>query len=125
MDKKEEISMNWLMKLTHHLCKENFKIIDAQTVAKGQDAADMLVVNFLAQFIGNILHRRLNERPNNLHDKEELIQYTQNNFADMKLKLQNAVASGFENAMMNYTGKPVEYYCHVTPVGPAVNKLPL
>jgi hypothetical protein len=125
MEHNNSLDLNWVLKHSGYLVKECMKVIDGQTAAKGKDAGESLTINFIAMFIGTILHRSLVTRPAGLFDKDEIYEYTQNNFAITKGKIQDAVAHGFQGAMQSFSGKQVEYYCQVRPVGDPVNRLPV
>jgi len=106
------------------LVKETYKIIDGH--AKDTGAGRSMAIMFLARFAGTVLYRSLTEEPPaTVVGKENIAQYTITNFAKTKLLVQEAVSAAFSGAMNTYTGQPIEYYCQVKPVGPALNKEPI
>lgn len=83
-----------------------------------------LSMTFLASFIGSIVYAVLKEKPVKSKDMKDALDFTANNFLELKIGMQNAMAAGFQGAMQEYSGKSVEYYCQVKTVPEPVNKQP-
>lgn len=81
-------------------------------------------MRFLAAFLTTALVKVLKERPADTRSPEQVYKFVANNFAEMKTKVQVAVAASFESAMSHHTGRSVEYFCRVSPVPESVNKEP-
>jgi flagellar motor component MotA len=103
------------------LVTETYKLIDAQ----GNALSGKIAVMFLARFTGMLIYRSLAApAPDSCKTKEEKYNFTSQNFAKVKQATQEAIAAAFSGAMHTFVGKPMEYYCLIKPVGPAVNKEP-
>lgn len=102
------------------LVTETYKLIDAQGPTSSK-----IAVLFVARFVGMLVYRSLvAPAPDSCQTKEDKSNFTLQNFAKVKSAVQEAIAAAFSGAMHTYVGKPMEYYCQVKPVGPAVNKEP-
>ena len=88
----------------------------------GMRTADNATASFLATFIGVMVKRRLN-RPNPLKlPAEKQCNLVMSDYNDFKIKIQNSIALGFQDAMSQWSGKSVEFYCQIKPVPEPINK---
>lgn len=118
---------DWRAEFTKWLVQSTFVMME-DTVKKSKGTPINLAeiqVNFLATYIGSLLYVALTEEPNKSvlkrADREE---FTIDNFAYMKTKIQEAVAAAFTSAMRAHAGKEIDYYCQVKAVPPVANKEP-
>lgn len=105
-----------------YLVDEMCKIFNAQEASKGQDYARTLIAYMVSGIIASSIHRALISKPPGEITKQEAYDYVSGNFKQMKVSIQEAVAVGFEVAMMEYTKQPVEYYCQVKTVPNQMNQ---
>lgn len=107
------------------LVTETLKLIEGKYPESKKSKNAMIV--FIARFIGTVVYKSLIEKhPEGLKTSEDKLKFTTRSFSDTKQRVQEAVAAAFSGAMNTYTQKEsVEYYCRVSPIGPAVNKEPI
>ncbi len=101
--------------LAQAITDDVYKVID-NSAGGNRYTENYLVAMFVSRLIGEMVHRTLAERStlNISHkDQEDLMM---KNMSELKMAVQNAVAAGFQNAMSNFLGRPVEYYCQIKPV---------
>jgi hypothetical protein len=110
----------WADEFTTMITAETYKLLDAQTTRKGTKASRYVLAQFLSKFIGMAVYMSLTEEVKG--SKDQQFKLAKDNFADMKVKIQEAVSTGFSAAMMLFANKDIEYYCRVTPVPPPANK---
>ncbi len=122
-DKMIRSSEAWIGHLTKHLVAEILAITKKEA---GEDEIleKDLGINFVAAFIGAVVYKTLRERPVHIKTREEMLTHTTKSFAETKLKIQDAVAAGFQGAMQTYTKQSIDYYCQVKTIPPAFNKEP-
>lgn len=117
-NKDEGYNREWVNQFSKDL------VVDVLTKVKGEGDLEfqkILLVNFLASFIGALVYKTLRERPARIKTNKEMYEYAKSNFNEAKIDVQDAVAAGFQGAMEIYTGHLVEYYCQVKTVPPAKN----
>ncbi len=108
-----------------HLVTKTGEYLHAIDEKHGAEVAKIVALNFIASFIGSILHKTLATKMDGMLDARDQHDFVQANYADMKKQVQEAVGAGFTGAMKVFTGKDLDYYCQVKPVGDAVNKQPI
>lgn len=91
----------------------------------GEDRKLDVTITYLAIFVGSLVLKSLVMTPNTILAKKELIDFTEKNFKNMKVNIQNAVALAFKSAVEDYSGKDdADYYCQIKPMPQPTNKTP-
>lgn len=115
----------WAEIMAKHILSEMFKVFDAQEQEHGPDMAQLICLKVLTKYVGAIAYNTMQDRPDDTMTNKELGTYVIENFAAMKTRVQEAIATGFQDAMYTHAGKTVDYYCQVTAVGDPINKYPI
>lgn len=111
-----------VMRVSEHLVKENFRVLDLQKVKYGKTLSDRMTTHFIACFVGAAIHKVLQDCPENIKTVEGRFKHVKKNFGAIKLSVQESIAAAFSAAMGEFTGKNIEYYCRITVVGEPANK---
>lgn len=90
----------------------------------GSEYAEQLCMTILRVYTSSLVFQALTSRPNDKMSKKQVEQFVLATFNQCKVRLQESVAVGFQDAMTLYTGVPFEYYCVVKTVPHAINKEP-
>lgn len=106
----------WAESYCTGLAVNTFKTIDKESNGLGNDAVMFMSTMFLARFVGGLIYRALNEKKSLNLVGETQEDFTLRNINNLKNQVQEAVASGFQNAMSAFSGQPLEYYCQIKPV---------
>lgn len=116
---------DWIDQFSDKLAAETMNTLITQGNMRGSGVAHKAFVVFVARLIGLAVWKSLNLKTKieNPTDKQQY-QFTSDNYRDMKVSVQNAVAAGFTAAFKSFTSKEVEYYCDINPVSEPLNKLP-
>lgn len=104
---------------SQYMVEEMCKLLKAHA----PDKFGVMMSAFLATFVGNMVYKKLQEKPETAMSKEDLFKFTKDNFIGVRMQVQEAVAAGVSGAMTTYSGKHVEYYCQVKPVPEPISKL--
>lgn len=109
-------------KTVSELCK----LFDVWSEDKGEEFVDGVAASILQRYLFVVILQSLNKRPDHRLElsKEQLNVFVQENYANTKLRMQDAIATGFQMAFTEFTGNMVDYYCQVFPVADPVNKNP-
>lgn len=99
-----------------------FSHIERSSKDAGYDIRKNISITFLAYFIGSLVYKTLIEKPKDIKDAVEMQKYVSDNFASIKLGIQEAISHGFEAAVHNFTKKDLEYYCVIKPTPEMKNK---
>lgn len=122
---KRVISLDeWADQFSMEVAQEIYKTVDGIEKDKRGTLHKKLPAAFLNRFIAYTVYKTLQERPSYVRTNKEAYEFTMKNFNDMKAKIQEAVAIGFETAMSQYSGKTLEYSCTIAMVPEPSNKLP-
>lgn len=90
---------------------------------KTQEQMHDLCAQFMMHFIGALVFQALKDRPKGGSKKQvDLLDHNYRSFAGVKMKIQDAVANGVQDAMTAYSGHPIEYFCDIRPVPEPINK---
>lgn len=104
---------DWAHGLSEAMVNEAMKTLESETDVSSEAIKEVSKV-FLSKFIGVILFKTLHEAANEKPEsKNTQYQHTMNKYAEMKIRIQDAVAAGFQGAMSTFAKKDVDYYCVV------------
>lgn len=117
------VTMDTTNEFAQILVDSTFKLIEGR--CKTVKQTNHVTTVFIARFMGTLLYKSLTHKPDTVLSKEQLVKFTTNNFSEMKTSVQEAIAAAFSGAMHTFTKIPIEYYCQVKPVPPAINKEPI
>lgn len=99
--------------------------INTQARIHGKEFGSDLSIHFVACYFGAVAFNTLNYQPREKVTKEKMYDIVSTKYRELKIRMSEAVASGFTGAMRTHTGKQeLEYYCVVKPVPPVANKKP-
>ncbi len=115
MKSKKQSFQDWAEQFSVLVTDETIKIM-SQHSRNNEDATKFAATMFLSRFIGTLVFRTLTEPPSLNTTKKGHEDFIMRNVAEMKQAIQNAVSAGFQNAMSQYSGQPIEYYCTIKPV---------
>lgn len=120
---KDDISK--ILKKSGLMMTKNIEYLEHIARNEGDNIAQLVAMNFLASYVGFVLHASLTEKPEGPLTKQAKLEFTEANFLEMKRQVQEAIGAGFTGAMKAFTGKELDYYCAVNQVGPAINTRPI
>lgn len=124
MDKQD--ANDWLTEFGVLLVTETNKLVDGKLGDRQLQAEKvyrMLVGGFATIMVYKALTRKPSKGEGKMSKKDQL-QFAHNNFKTAKRELEEAMGAAFGSAMQTFSGQPVDYYCQVKIVPPAVNKTP-
>lgn len=105
----------WAETFSQMITDETFKLIEGRS-RKNLDAIKFVASMFVARFVGTLVFRTLTEPSALRTSKKDQEAFTNKNFLELKMSVQNAVAAGFQNAVSQFSGSTMEYYCLIKPV---------
>lgn len=123
--KVETISVEqWQTQLNEHLVREVFAVIAGEEGNYGKDFGDTVRFSFLASFVATLVYQALSEKVDaGVADLGTATEITNMRYQDVKEAIQNAVASGFEGAMNEWSGGEQTFGCEISPDPEPTNKL--
>lgn len=107
------------------LAEENMKIIKAQTKQLPKSLKKELLTAFIYHYVNGLLAEALTDYPKVGISEKKAYDIVSRNFTDVKNGIQEEIANAFQEAMRAHTGKVLDYYCQISPVGEAINKEPI
>lgn len=114
----------YLREVSANLVIEIFSIVKDQGKAFGYEFEHNLITSVVKNTVMVLVYNSLNDvsfpKKSSEQKKQEAIKQ---NFLLMKDSIQNAIADGFEAAMLKFTGQESGYYCKINTAGPPVNSL--
>lgn len=111
IDKQEAVD-----RITRHIVKEVFKLIDSQKDNLGVDGVQAVIYGVLASFTTTVAYSSLAYQPSETTSDKEKYNITSSNFLNCKIAVQEAIAAAFSGAMHDFTGKEIEYFCNISVV---------
>jgi hypothetical protein len=117
---KDTISRDqWRTELVANLIKEVFHLIDREEETHGEVFADEVRLSFLASFVSTLVYRAFIETPDEevTRDIDAAAESVHADYAEVKAAIENAVSSGFQGAVMEWTGGEVEdeaFVCQIS-----------
>ena len=102
-----------------NIVEESFRLLDAYYQ---EDKTQHLRLKFLTMMLSQVILDSLSFKPDAPCSREELYEYTKRNFEKIKLDLQTLIAVSFEQALLKYSGKFIEYFVQIRPVPEPVSK---
>lgn len=103
------------------LAAETVKLIDSTT--SDENLRHRIKAAYIEKFVRLLVFNAVTDRPKHITKREEMLDHNINGFRELKGRVQEAVAGGFQGAMVEYSGRSVEYYCTVAVVPDPVNKV--
>ncbi len=91
-----------------HMTLESIKLLDGYNYE--------MKYKFLLAIVNHMVFTALKTVPEKPCGKQELIDFTQKNFALTKHNIQTMVAGAFAQAMGLYAGRKMDYTCTITPL---------
>jgi hypothetical protein len=107
--------------MTNHMTAEVLTYLNKREKEGGNIFAKELALNFVSKLVSCLVYKTLQERPTETIEGEQLADYVTANFATFKSGIQDAIATSFQAAMSQYSGKAIDYYCQIKLV-PEVTK---
>lgn len=107
---------SWSEEFAKTMSMETFRLIDASANGLPDILFHTLMNSYISNLIKIFMLSVLKERPSGSYSKKEAYEFAIKNFSFVKSQFQDAVASGFQEAMLQYTNKQCEYYCVVKTV---------
>lgn len=115
----------WKDEFSQHLIEVIFKSLLMEEQERGVVFSQDIAVTFLARYIGGLIYNALEHKPtgfSGLTGKEQF-DYISEQYADLKRRVEDAVAAGFQGAMSTYSKMPVDFYCKIKAVEEPASKL--
>lgn len=98
-------------------------VVDKQS--RGDDKAlDNLMSEILRKLTALSVYETLKEAPVKAKTQSDRYKRTAHAFSNIRNKIEDSVAAGFQGAMSTYAGKQVGYYCIIRTVPEPVNREP-
>lgn len=110
--------------LSKHVTSEVFRIVESQREKIGKNACDITYMSVLASIVGTVVLNTITEQFDKKVSNTEVEKILHKNYNNLKMAVQDSIATGFTEAMTKYSGKTCEYYCQIKPLPPPVNKQP-
>lgn len=89
----------------------------------GEDFTKIFLRQYVSGLVANVMFKSLNTDLSGVPQKLQP-DIAMENFADIKMQVQDAVAVGVQTAMTQFWGKPCEYFCQIKPMPEVINKKP-
>lgn len=112
----------WAEEFSKYISEESFKMLIVGARAKGPQALDKVLSKFIARIIGMTIYDALKNAPNGAANQEEAYERSLKEFKSTKIRMQEAVALGFQSALKSYSNRDIEYYCSIAPVPEPLSK---
>lgn len=84
--------------------------------------AEDLTMSVIATLVCSLLYNSL--KPFDIPVELQTQELLESRYAHLKVRLQNAIESGFESATTAYSGKHTDYYCLIKQTPKPINELP-
>lgn len=120
-DKQVEEQVEFIAK---QVAAKVFDFLDQQRKEKGYEFVLKLSNSFLQRYVYVVVLNTLSSYPINPGTPEELDEFVNRSYIQMKHGMQESIAFGFQKALSTYEGRQVEFYCHLVPVTQPANKQP-
>lgn len=120
--KQPETLVEWCEDFSRKAAIDVYTMFEEERDKVGAENHRHLTVTFLAGFVSALVYRSLANIPDSIKSDEERCQYANDSFSDLKMRIQEAVASGFSGGMRTWSGRTVDYYCQVKVVPEPKNK---
>lgn len=109
---------------SQYITNQVFRYLAHKRDMFGEDFFQYLAFDFLTTYIGSLATGSLSFDTDGLSNTKAE-KAVEENFVLFKTNLQDSVSAGVQEAMSQFTGQPVEYYCQVKPIPESVNKFPV
>ncbi len=106
------------------LTKQIMDLVNRYETKVGKGTGIRFVSAFLKNFIGGTALTVLSRELDQDEPTEEDVQSTMKEFGGFKSDVQDAIATGFGDAMFQFSGRNMDYYCQITPVPEPINDKP-
>lgn len=116
VNKKSQAMQEWVSSFAKFIADENLKLLKAKGDKKGDKVTKALVKYFLRFFIRAMIRDVLPEPDLTPKNKEKSYAAMKQNFMAVKIDVQDAVSQAFYEAIKEYTGTSIDYYCQITPI---------
>lgn len=113
-------SSSELDKMAQKIAAETITLLWGTEKSYGVQAlAGPLATRFLSFYIATLVYKALS-----IPDQSGKVNHesSRRNFANMKMKLQDAISHGFDSGVGLFCHQNVEYYCSIAPVPDMVSK---
>ncbi len=102
---------------------ETYKLIKAESKSKKQKIDREISTKFLKYFIKKIVFDSLTDLINKDMTNKEAYKVTKASFLDIKIKIQEEISKGFEDAFFDYARQQVDYYTVIDVMPEPINKV--
>jgi hypothetical protein len=113
----------WANEFTALMIEGVFKLAESKVKDMPIMARHSLYNLFLMKFISRFMKLVMSERPRDVTNKQVETEFVIKNVGESKALLQDAIATGFQDAMVTFSGHPMEYYCTIKVVPVVPNKV--
>lgn len=114
----------WSTQVSQLMVRECFRVMSKQ--GKEGELVRYVAKEFLYNFIGNLAMQTLEEGPPKKDpSKKEELDFVLGSFSSLKDQIQSSVGQAFGDAMSDFTGQDVEYYCQIKPIPEPTNRMPI
>lgn len=120
VDSKNIIINNWVGEFSNFIAQESLKLVIS--IGKPKNLISELSTKLVHYYIKALIKDSLTAYEKMNLSRQDEYEFTAKNFADLKYQLQIEVASAFESAAKEFSGKTVDYYCTISPVPDPINK---
>lgn len=110
--------------IARQITEQILSILEKRDAKNGHLFSEDIEINLLGCLVAGVLYRELMRKPPQAVGKQELYEFTRDNVARVKDRVQQAIAVGFQSAMATYSGKHTDYYCLIRVTPEPVNKTP-
>ncbi len=116
----------WAQQIGLDLANKVIKALMDQKDKVGDENYKHAFNMFLTGIIASFTATTLKQKPEDeiLYSQEELMQFTEQNFINLKAQLQTSVANGVQSGIMAWSGQQIDYYCLIKPTPEAINTKP-
>lgn len=103
----------WCEEFAHKAAMDVYQLFEDERDKVGSENYKVMTATFIAGLLSALVFRSLAFVPEKLKSDKDKCDYAEQSFADLKIRIQEAVAAGFAGGMKTWSGKNVDYYCQV------------
>lgn len=115
---------DYIVKSSREMTRELVKFTVKFEKEVGAETGGLLVEAFLRDFVGALVYQALTVVPKGQRSGKESLETTRKAFNVTKAMIQDTIGDAFSDAMLEFSGRHLDYFCEVSPVPESVNDLP-
>jgi hypothetical protein len=115
------IDLQWVENFTDNVAQESIKLLKAYGSSKANKHKVDLLKQFLVSYVKLIVYHAVAKLPDTILSEKDSFKFARENYKSIKIDIQDAVADGFQQAIVPFANADVDYYCNISTVGDPIN----